>query len=298
MSGAAGNWYLRTRGRVLGPFTWAQLESLRDRGQLARFHEISEDRQTWMNAGGVAQLFPHPDGIAGLAAANAGTASPLAYAVVGESNQPSTVSVAHDDAEWFIARGGTHHGPLAARDVQRMVTSGEIVPATLVWKKGMASWAPAEQIRELQFHAGSSGRADLHSDIPGQPGIAATILAVEPRRTSGLAIASLVLGLVSLCGGGGLLATHAAYASHPPGGPVVSSLMLGVFLLSGLGSLLATIFGGFSLSQISRAGRRIEGKGFAIAGLVLGILGLALFAVPFITSFLALVAQQAERNRR
>ena len=85
-----------------------------------------------------------------------------------------------------------------------------------------------------------------------------------PARTSGLAIASLVLGIIWLCG---------------------------------LGSLLATIFGAVALSQISRSRGQLEGKGLAIAGLVLGILGLSLFALPFFTSFLAALLDQAQQNR-
>ncbi len=66
------------------------------------------------------------------------------------------------------------------------------------------------------------------------------INAPTPQRTNGLAIASFVLSLLTLCG---------------------------------VGSLLGVIFGHVSLGQIKR--QRQSGRGLAIAGLVLGYLGLA-----------------------
>ena len=51
-------WYTRSRGRIFGPFTRAQLESMRERGQFTRFHEVSQDRQTWTSAASVTELFP------------------------------------------------------------------------------------------------------------------------------------------------------------------------------------------------------------------------------------------------
>jgi hypothetical protein len=69
-----------------------------------------------------------------------------------------------------------------------------------------------------------------------------------PLRTSGLAITSLILALV------------------------------GAFTL--LGTLLAVLLGALALAQINRRRDRLAGKGFAVAGIVLGLVltGLGLFA--------------------
>ena len=56
--GATESWFVRARGRVQGPLTWAQLLALRERGQLARFDQISRDGQTWTGADTVDGLFP------------------------------------------------------------------------------------------------------------------------------------------------------------------------------------------------------------------------------------------------
>ena len=50
-------WYIRDRNKVMGPFDRDQLDVLRRRGQLARFHEVSQDRKTWSSASSLSFLF-------------------------------------------------------------------------------------------------------------------------------------------------------------------------------------------------------------------------------------------------
>ena len=55
-------------------------------------------------------------------------------------------------------------------------------------------------------------------------------------------------------------------------GFAIASLVLGIVWIWGLGSLLAVIFGAVHMVQASREGR--NASGMAIAGLILGIIGL------------------------
>jgi uncharacterized protein DUF4190/uncharacterized protein DUF1707 len=71
------------------------------------------------------------------------------------------------------------------------------------------------------------------------------------------------------------------YAPYPPApvyqttnGLAVASLIAGFFWLGWLGSFLAVIFGHVALSQIKQSNGTQEGGGFAIAGLVLGYMGM------------------------
>jgi hypothetical protein len=57
-------------------------------------------------------------------------------------------------------------------------------------------------------------------------------------------------------------------------GLAVASLILGIVWIAGLGSLLALIFGGIAKRQIRESGGRQSGSGMATAGIVLGIVGL------------------------
>ena len=51
-------WYIRMRGRTLGPFSWDKMLELRDSRQLQAFHEVSTDSRSWQTAGSIENLFP------------------------------------------------------------------------------------------------------------------------------------------------------------------------------------------------------------------------------------------------
>jgi hypothetical protein len=58
-------------------------------------------------------------------------------------------------------------------------------------------------------------------------------------------------------------------------GLAITSLVLGIVWIFGIGSILAVIFGFVGKSQIRRSGGRQNGGGLAIAGIVLGFIGVA-----------------------
>lgn len=67
---------------------------------------------------------------------------------------------------------------------------------------------------------------------------------------------------------------HAAVANTSSGtnGMAIASMVLGILWLYGLGSVLALVFGYVALNQIARDGG--GGRGMAIAGVALGWVGL------------------------
>lgn len=236
---AEQSWFIRSRGRVVGPFTLTQLEVMSKRGQFTRFHEVSTDRRNWEGAAAVTDRFASPH-------ARSASATHRNGPIELDDAAPGLAPATPDPTGWYFARGERQEGPVPFHDLQRMANQGEITLQTLVWKNGMTDWASANQVGGLVFPTGSNS---------GPPASSSHAAHVTPR-TSGLAIASLVLGLLWLIG---------------------------------LGSLLATIFGSLALGQISRSQGRLGGKGMAIAGLVLGIIGLVLM-LPFIHVFLRLAA--------
>ena len=72
----------------------------------------------------------------------------------------------------------------------------------------------------------------------------------------------------------------AIYAPPMPAGSVtnglaIASMIAGIFWFAWLGSICAVIFGHIALGQINASNGRETGRGFAIAGLALGYIGLA-----------------------
>ena len=72
---------------------------------------------------------------------------------------------------------------------------------------------------------------------------------------------------------------HPAPPPPPPeasttSGLAIASLVLSLVWIYGLGSIAAIVFGHVALSQIKKSGGTQRGRGMAIAGLVLGYIGL------------------------
>jgi hypothetical protein len=46
-------------------------------------------------------------------------------------------------AEWFYVEQGQRRGPVTWQQLQQLAAGGQLKPADLVWKNGMAQWSPA-----------------------------------------------------------------------------------------------------------------------------------------------------------
>jgi hypothetical protein len=252
MSAGSGDWYIRGQGRVLGPFNWSQLVSLRDRGHLTQVYEVSQDRRSWTKAADMPGLYAQSVKVR----QDPQSATPQREWPVLAVDGGSGSMVVETGASWYIARGDTHFGPLQQKDLQRMIDTGEVGPNSLVWKDGMADWVAASQVPELGFAASAGTQVASAASPSTYPN--------QSQRTNGFAVASLVLGIVWLCG---------------------------------FGSLLATIFGAIALSQIFRSNGTTTGKGLALSGLILGIIGLVLVALSIAFGLTGALLGQAQRAR-
>ena len=72
-------------------------------------------------------------------------------------------------------------------------------------------------------------------------------------------------------------------------GKAIVSLVLGIFpVIPVLGSIAAVVLGHISLSEIHRSAGRLKGKGLAIAGLILGYIGVAILPIILILAAIAI----------
>jgi TM2 domain-containing membrane protein YozV len=51
--------------------------------------------------------------------------------------------------EWYYSVDGDRQGPVAAAELKKLADAGTLKPTDLVWKDGMADWAPAKSIKGL-----------------------------------------------------------------------------------------------------------------------------------------------------
>ncbi len=84
------------------------------------------------------------------------------------------------------------------------------------------------------------------------------------------------------------MAAPGAVAPEKTSGMAIASLVFGLFFLLFPMSIVAIVFGHISLSQIKKSAGRLGGKGLAIAGLVLGYLGIAMIPLILIIAAIAI----------
>ena len=93
-------------------------------------------------------------------------------------------------------------------------------------------------------------------------------------------------------------------AQYGPGRPAsatnglaVASLVLGIITLCGIGSILAVIFGYIGKGQIDRSGGTQSGRGLAIAGIVLGWVGIGLLVLFIVLAIIGAITDSGSSQQ-
>ncbi len=144
----------------------------------------------------------------------------------------------------FIHHHGQQTGPFPINHVRSGLASGTYQPTDLAWHEGAAGWLPLSAI------AGISGQ-----EPPAAP------------QTSGLAISSLVLGILS-------------------------------FFTLGLAGIPAVVCGHLALRKIKRSPGTQTGGGLALAGLICGYIGFVLVGLLMVGLVAGVTAPLVIRQRK
>lgn len=140
--------------------------------------------------------------------------------------------------QWFYAKDGQQLGPVEFSEIERLHAAGEITGDTLVWQQGTASWV---KLHTLLASPSSAPSVPAMPGAPVSPPVATPQTGTTPK-TNTLAIISLVTGIL---------------------GPFCC-----LFL-----TIAAIVCGHIARSQIKK--NPLEtGNGLAVAGLILGYIGL------------------------
>jgi len=143
-------------------------------------------------------------------------------------------------AHWYYGENSQQNGPFDDDGIRQAISAGRLTPYTMVWREGMPGWLPLIQVPELSGGSvapGYSGNAPPQYAVP---------YGAMPGATPGLAIASMVCGIV------------------------------GIFMcyFAGASGIAAVICGHMALKRISESPVPLGGRGMAITGLILGYLGI------------------------
>ena len=164
MSADSGQYFVRRRGRVMGPFDIRRLERMLRRGNLNRGDQCSTDRREWSKLEDLEELFPP----AKVEEPAAGPGEQLVD-TTGSTTSPA-------EADWYYHHQGLEKGPVSEADIKRLVSEGVLAPADSVWKDGMADWEPVGSVFALPSQPGmvQPGMVQPGMVQPGmvQPGMA------------------------------------------------------------------------------------------------------------------------------
>jgi Domain of unknown function (DUF4190)/GYF domain 2 len=160
-----------------------------------------------------------------------------------------------EESIWFYSPDGVRkHGPVTIIELLDLFRRGALSRASLVWQPDFGDWMRIDEVKELDaVNTGNPPplpRADLQQ--AGQPSpapIAAHTVNFQTvlEKKKGLAIAGLICAII-----GGYVSVVA---------------------------IPAVVCGHMALSRIKNYPNEYSGKGMAIAGLILGYLGIALGAM-------------------
>lgn len=136
-------YFIRSRGKVLGPFTVERLKTLHARGQFSRVHEVSTDRKSWQPAGHLIDIF---------SPVSKGEEKGNATNLMMDPRRPPRLrqhSDGMEDGEWYYVENGMQRGPVSSAQLRSLRVSGRVDGQTSVWKEGFEDWVALRDIPGL-----------------------------------------------------------------------------------------------------------------------------------------------------
>lgn len=144
-------YYIRIRGRVIGPKQLPDMQQLARRAQLNSRTPVSQDGLSWATAADFPEIFTRTTATAA-PDQQLETTADAATAVVAE--------------EWYFAINGKQHpSPVSLATLQSYVQSGTLASGDLVFRSGWDNWRPVNSVPEL---TGIAPRPQV-SNIPVGP---------------------------------------------------------------------------------------------------------------------------------
>lgn len=64
---------------------------------------------------------------------------------------------------WFFVNGGQQAGPISDIQLDEYILAGQILPDTLIWREGMESWQPCQEIKSALAHKAPVFRGPVKS---------------------------------------------------------------------------------------------------------------------------------------
>ncbi len=232
-------YYVRFKGRVLGPLTRDKTLELAKRGQITKQHELSPDGVAWKQAQEFPDFFDNERAIANQTAVRE---------MQQEMSAPDVPS-----EEWYAHFNNSNQGPVDINGMKKWIASGKVNKETMIWRPGMSEWQSAELIRAEWFGASSTGKSASHqsqthldsssSGADSQGDLSTTLIRMRVSVLF-LAITGVVIGTVWTIGS---IASFFLVATRDGNGP--AKVMTVLFSLVHVATSIAWFTGSIFLLQ-------------------------------------------------
>ncbi len=132
-------YYVRFKGKRIGPLDRGRIDQLISRGQLTAHHEIAGEDGQWQRIGQwrAEQAAPKSE---------PADAKDLTLEEPGGSSEGAPKSVSGGDPQWYVAIDGQQSGPHDEASLGKMIQAGRVVDSTMVWRESMDSWQRADAV--------------------------------------------------------------------------------------------------------------------------------------------------------
>lgn len=189
----AEQYYVKIRGRVLGPFPPERLAQMAKQGQLSRIHKISDDGRSWQSGTEFPQFFQSDiQAPSGYNSQNS-TAEPEPQVSATTDSEPRTTASPSTPSqeEWHYAVNDQSFGPVSKGTLLKLIGAGKVSKSDMIWKSGMDDWQPVSAVPEFALQSEQEIRVSSSVQVGSQGTSGAANLsecAMTIRSTTGWVI--------------------------------------------------------------------------------------------------------------
>lgn len=142
-------YFVRSMGKITGPFDIERLKRLRARGQFGPASDLSTDRRNWQPWSSLECFATRTAKVTG-----ANTSLQPEATVTTATSQVEHTPPPAATLNWYYANDTGTSGPVSRSELLLLITDGTLTPTSLVWQDGMQEWQTVADIPELQRSLG------------------------------------------------------------------------------------------------------------------------------------------------
>lgn len=143
-------YFVRVRGRTLGPYDLDAIQKLARKAQVGRAHEVSVDGTSWASASAFPEIFDKPQNSAAAVVAAGLPDSPPSPEKGDASGVVFPPPAGGRGLMWHYTMAGQQQGtPVDQQSLINLIAGGHVGPSDSVWNETMSDWQSVSAVPAL-----------------------------------------------------------------------------------------------------------------------------------------------------